>query len=503
MKYLLYIALFSTSIANCQQKITLTVGRAQFTKATATIPPLDSGYRAFGFIENTSPSLLTQPTRLTYFCRVGANHLDSGYAKYINYDVASRSWGSWQTYDDPPMPDHRDTWGGRLDDSIIVFGQQTWNGLDGQSARSLDIYYYKIAVSNFGISSKRSIFTGNPTIEQLFRGEVFGHTSSGDAEGEYYIMLFQWDSLSTRFKVDCLHTTDNFQHITALTVVDESNQWSEGVVQYLGNGKLVAFLRNDQGGKIDVSYSSNYGSTWSFPQTSNLGYYGLGVKIPYCYKYKGKYDIIFQDRDAGTIQISRDNDTSVFFNNRLNFNLPEVWVQNSSTTTLGNASLGYPSMVAVDTTNNIFMNCWAHEDANSRASIRYTVSKINVSKGQPDAPPLLRSSYITSTGFRIDMMNLTNSLEAGGSGLGYTEAQMENISYFLCDVATDASFTTFPTIRWGYVIDAASSVHNLRVPATWLSLNDLTPNTTYYVRIKAVNFNGESSYTTTSVTTLP
>lgn len=480
---------------------------ASNVKSTALIDGIvDSNYEAFGPVVNTSPILGARATRLTMLCRVGTDHLGKGYAKYVNYDVASGTWGGWQTYDDAPPPDHRDTWGGRLDyggngsgDSVIIFGQQTWNNTGGHSWRSLDLYYYKFDL-NFNFAPKRSIFTGNPTVEQLFRGEVFGAPSAGDSPGEYYIMLFQWDSLSTRFKVDCLHTTDYFNHITALNITDGSPQWSEGAVNYLGNGKLVAFLRNDVGGKLDVSYSSNYGATWSYPTYSNLGYYGLGVKIPYSYKYKGKYNIIFQDRDAYTICISRDNDTASFFNHTQGFNPQEIWAQNAATTTLGISGLGYPSMACIDTTNDIFVNAWAHEYTGSEANIQYTRSKINYNPTLPDPPPVMQVGFVTSTSFRVDMMSITNTLIVPG---GYTYPQMENISYFLCDVATDAGFTVFPVIRWGYVIDPPSQVHNLRIPATWLSLNNLTPNTTYYVRIKAVNFLGQSTYTTISQTTNP
>jgi hypothetical protein len=514
MKRLLFILSFYSSVLNAQV-VTITLGKdysSNGAKTILAIPPANTKYRAFGWIENTSPVLSNPATRLTYFCRVGDSHLENGYAEYIHYDVATKTWGDWQIYDDPPMPDHRDTWGGRMyyggdgsGDSIIVFGQQTWNNLDGHDWSSLDIYFYKIGIADFGFSGKTSIFTAFPTLPRLFRGEVFGHLSKGDSPGEYYIMLFQWNddpSLPppSRYLVNVLHTTNYFRSGNeVLTIIDGTDQFSEGTVEYLGNGKLVSFIRDDRGGKLNASYSTDYGATWTYPQATNLGYYGLGVKIPFSYPYKGKYNIIFQDRDAGPVCISRNNDTATFFNHLLNYNQAEIWAQNSSTTTVGNATLGYPSQVVIDSVSNVFMNCWTYEDTNTRATIRYTISKLDTSAGLPLAPPVIKTDYITDTRFRFDLMSISGVSVPGG----YTEAQLANIKYFKVDIATDPGFTTFPVVRWGHVIDPPSVVHDMIVPATWMLINNLTPNTTYYVRVKAVNFNGESSYTTTTVTTSP
>lgn len=375
--------------------------------------------------------------------------------------------------------------------------------------RSLDIYFRKFDPRDpvFTFGPQVSIYTAFPTLERLFRGEVFS-VCAGASAGEFYALLFQWDddpSLpdSPRYLVSVLHTTNYFDSgNSVLTVVDTSDGFSEGTIEWEGSGKLSLFIRDDRGGKLTVSYSSDSGATWTYPATTNLGYFGIGVKIPYTLQYKGKKIIAYQDRDSGCIMISRDNVLATYFGNLTAFNVPEIWVQNNSTTTLGNSALGYPSLICIDSTNDIFLVAWTHEYTNQRANIQFTRSKLNESpSGLPAAPPVIHSSYISSTGFRIDMMNLTNVLEVG-AGQGYTPQQMENITHFIVDVATDAGFTTFPTIKWGYVIDPASQIHNFRLPATWMSLNELTPGTTYYIRIKAVNFNGESSYTSTTVTTL-
>ncbi|MBI2124296.1 exo-alpha-sialidase, partial [Candidatus Pacearchaeota archaeon] len=48
----------------------------------------------------------------------------------------------------------------------------------------------------------------------------------------------------------------------------------------IGNGKLIVLLRNDAGGYLTQSTSSDYGNTWGAPATTNLQY-ASGVHMPF------------------------------------------------------------------------------------------------------------------------------------------------------------------------------------------------------------------------------
>lgn len=369
-------------------------------------------------------------------------------------------------------------------------------------ARTIDIFSYKFGLDFGTPAGPVSLFDADPTLERLFRGEVMGRISKGDAPGEYYALALQWNDDEhvtgpKRYLVSCLHTTDYFNTISNTTIVDEDTPWAEGALEYLGAGKMVVFLRNDGGGLVDVSYSSNYGATWTYPVPSNMGWMGQQVKIPARYRYNGLLNIIYQDRDTGLICISRNNDPAVFFNNPLAFNNSDIWTQNSSTTTTGNAALGYADMIHIG--DGVFVIVWTFEHTRNKANLKYTRSRIDTSIGLPVAPPVLQTGVFNSSSIiRVDMMSLSGVPVTGG----YTLAQLENIRNFITEVSLSPDFSTHEVFHFGWVIRATGVVNQMYWPSTFLTIRNLNPGTTIYYRVKAQNFNGESVWANGQATTL-
>lgn len=447
-------------------------------------------YDAFGFVERTGVN------RATYFRRIGATHLTGGNAYMSNYYINSDLWADTICID-RGTPDVRDIWGGRLDnDSIVLFMGRSLNGIGGSSPSnwSIDLYMMRGDTNgNFG-SHIPFNFGSYPQLQRCY---FFGHTAKGAAPGEYYIELYEVNvdtgNLSHKI-IACVATTDYFRTYSIHTIIDATGfAASEGTLAYLGNGKMNLMLRREQSGDLDVFESTNSGVTWTYRNRSNLYWYVDGNDvIPYTFMdtTKNKFTVLTNDRGSDFIEISRDNDTSLFGSSFPVYASPKLYYYNQSEDHLAaNTSLGYPSMINI-IGDSVFLLVWSHETTSTMANAVYSRDNFATNTTIPASPPTITPSFITATTFRIDID-------------GYTQSQLNNIDYLQFDLSTNPAFGSFVTAKYRNVSAfPAVSLHDIYMNAIWDNFSELTTGTTYYIRIKACNSLGCSSYTTQTITTL-
>jgi hypothetical protein len=135
------------------------------------------------------------------------------------------------------------------------------------------------------------------------------------------------------------------------------------------------------------------------------------------------------------------------------------------------------------------------EEGSTNADLYYTLTDfVTDPAGVPVAPPTIAESSVNSTSFRLDIN-------------GYTDAQLQNIRYFQIDVSTDPGFSTFITASYNAttvnINKVGATMQNVLMHSRWIILNELNGGSTnYYIRIRAVNNAGASSYTTKTVATI-
>lgn len=464
-------------------------------------------YSAFGIFLGRHGNKIPFPVRM------GTGHLTLGKGVQPEYDVSTDTWdqGTWPVIDVLPPPDHRDYYGGPLDNGTnITFSSLAHNG-EGGDWSTIDVYFMTAPTNNpLNYSAPVSVYTAFPGLERLYRATSYGKPQPLGPAGHYVIMLHQWNeagALGTagppppRFVSHMLITTNYFQSGNTFKVAHDGPEGiGEGTVTYLGANKYLMIARRDGVG-ILVYESSDGGDTWTDRGRCNLGYYdNEDAIITQPVWDNGLLNIMYQNRSSGYIELSRNNDPNVFFNQSApwgsyQFNPPELWYKNNTASDGIFVGLGYGDMILLDSVRKVYLIAWSKEINREKAVLMWTRSKIDNDPVAPDPVPVIASSFVTSTRIRFDIPR--------GDGItGYTEAQFQLPRWYMVDLATDAGFTVFPTVNW-HAIKPDSTINNKRINSDWMLFNNLTPNTTYYFRMKAVNLAGEAAYKTVSVTTLP
>jgi hypothetical protein len=452
------------------------------------IQPIDTYpvYSAFGFLDTV------RTNRLTYYYRIGSDHLTGGNPYLREYNIAANHW-----YDTVRIAtgtkDARDVYGTWMHDagyidSTMMFLQWSNNGTGGDW--SIDLQIIKCDSNN--VFSAPVNFNYSVLGVRLQRGFVFGHVVKGDNPGEYYEPLCQFnvDTGSTRYRISVLKTTDRWATYSEVGVIfDGTTSYNETALANLGGGKFVALKRNSVSGTLTPSESSNSCATWTSRVFSNLYWFvAAEAEIACIYTHDSVFDILYECRDADYISISKSNTVASNFGNATPvYQTPELYAYNLGGGT--NPSLGYPAMRKLG--NGAYLIIYAYEASNSVANLMFTRDDLTTDPGGiPVAPPTINSSFITTTSFRIDIT-------------GYSQAQLDNIRYFVQDVSTDPGFSSFATLKYRNTSAfPAVSMQNIRTLGLWDTYNSATTGTTYYVKVKACNNVGCSAYTTKSITTL-
>lgn len=464
-------------------------------------------YHAFG------TAIKTGADRLTLLFRRGVSELVDGDPSYAHlyrgrtyqahYTPSTDTWAAPVQIDEEIGRDLADHHGGYQMDNgeFIYFSSVSPVAIayidDGEPwpAGNFSPFFRKAADESLAWGSRVTL-TGYDT---SFRsGTNFGMLQAGANPGEYYIgfNVFGYGSETAR-KLYCLKTTDYFATWNFIEIYSGSLPFSEMSVAYLGGGRLFSFARIDNGGYLYLFKSSDSGATWTAigqHVDNNLGWYTGAPKIPTAvFMHNGLLNIMYHDRDNFCTMISKDNDPDDFFGMAIPvFNPPEIYWYNWNGEFSGNPSLGYP--IVCHAGSDRFLVAIAKEVNTQDADLYYTMDDfLTDPDGVPAAPPTIADSFITATTFRLDIN-------------GYTDAQKQNIRYFQIDVSTDAGFGSFITASYNGTsvgTDHTSvTMQNVRMAAFWIGMAALTTGTTYYIRIRAVNNAGASSYTTKTVTTI-
>ena len=439
----------------------------------------ETTYDAFGF------TAFTGTDRVTHFFRSGTSHLVGGNVYARHYTPSTDTWGAKFLIESDSI-DCRDVWGGVMDNGeVMLFTSRSYNGVGGTSLNTIDQYYLRGNATTMVFGSRVSIFAGTG-LTQLDRGECFGRMAQGANPGEYYMPCFQWMNDGSQILVTMLKTTDYWHTINHYQVYSGTAWFTEGMAVYLGGSKLGLFCRNDYGGLLYYFESNNNGVTWSDWTQTTLGWdLSAGTIIPGVYRDGPDVYVLVQDRGTGFIAISKNSVSSINWAFPMPLANIECYFYNK-TTSPSNPALGYPTMLKLDGSH--FLMLWSRETDIPVANVWYTLDDLVTDNGLPAAPPAIAASFITSSGFRLDMT-------------GYTQAQLNNIRYWQFDLSTAADFSSYVTANYNSPLVTGAVLHNIRMPALWIQPSGVETVTTYYARIRAVNNNGSSSYTAKTITT--
>lgn len=496
-------------------------------------PIVSSSYEAFGFpVQN-------KPDQITYYYRRGITHTTGGGLFYRTFTGLTAPVISDPILIHSEVDNISGVSGGRMDDgSVIIFYVVTH--ADG----TRDIWMINgDADNNFGAPV---MFDWNAVLK-LTGGYFFGPMISGDVAGEYYHIIYQ--TATGRYRTSIVKTTDYWQTYSEIGVLyDGTIPFSETAGVNLGSGKFVAFSRQNNAGILIPFESTNYGVTWIRRPSSTLYWYVGGQPcIPDVCFHDGVFDIFYECRDTSMMHISKGNTIADNFGKSTPvYNPQEIYCYHRGTGT--NPSLGYGSQIQIKPFNGLYFIIFSKEYTSTRANLQWTIDdlvsdgssqtstinnnptgvititdpspaagisysidginydnttgvfgnlslgsyniKAKSTTGTPILPPspVIVVSGITTTSFRIDITNY---------------GDWQNVRYCLMDLSTQADFSTFVTCKYrtpsGY---PAVPIHNIRVVGYYDLFSALITGTTYYLRVKACNNEGESSYTIVNVTTL-
>lgn len=518
MKKYFLIGFIFISFVSCAQvkyytlnrKYIPSTGGVSFLKNVRITPfsaASDSNYNAFHTCFKSGPD------QMTLIYRMGKSEIVDGTLSYahlyrgrtyeVNYHPNTDTWDTPIGIDSEANRDLSDVHcGGRMDNGqyvyfssispvaiayLVEFPTGPW------PSGHFVPFFRKAADSTLNWGARVEL-TGYDT--SLRSGTPFGQLMAGSRPGEYYIGFcqFGYGSSETGKEIYVVKTTDYWNTWTYHLVYSCANcNFTETACNFLGNDKLWIFTRIEQGGYLTMWKSADSAHTWTAVTQdvrNNTGWNYLNVKIPSgSFMYNNQLYLMEHDRDSKFTSISKANDTSFFSSAVPVFNPMELYWHTDHGSG-GNPSLGYPTCTYFD--NGKFISIIAQENNHYDADLFYTMDDLTTDASLPVAPPTVAASFITSTTFRLDIS-------------GYTDAQLQNIRYFSIDVSTSPSFASFITANYNgnssTVDHVGATMQNARMTALYISLNALTTATTYYIRIKAVNNNGSSSYTTINVTT--
>lgn len=456
------------------------------SKVIQVVEDVDA-YEAFG-----SPCKVTA-NHVVYCYRKAADHLTGGDIYYRIFNITTRTWSSATLLISDDL-DLRDAYisASLINDRVIV-STSTYTG--ALTDTTPDMFFQKFSVNPttgaLTADGARVQITGVNGVEQLQRESLFGPITTAD-NGKHYAGLQQWEG--SRAMIQCLEFSADMSTWTAYTIWDSTLPYYENCVVVMPAGKFICLARVDNGGTLEVFESTDYGHTWTSRDKANIYHWKEGFSsMCYGMYLNGFFHIITCVRDARSIFLSPANTiASNFGSTPATYNGPEMFAYNK-TVGAGNVALGYPSMSCIDETYGdygLWLCIWTRELGGDKANLYWCVTDFVTDSGAPVAPPSISISAIDTDGFRFDID-------------GYTDAQIADIRHWELDLSTDPAFGSFVTGKYRNpsAYPATSTIQNIQLNALWTIFNSLTSGTTYYLRIRAKNNIGNSSYTTVNATT--
>lgn len=197
-----------------------------------------------------------------------------------------------------------------------------------------------------------------------------------DQPGTYIIPWAKHDDVGPVWQLIFWKTTDYGETWTQKSVYSGSTKWVEPSIAYIGDNKLIAVARDNDGNYLGYTTSSDGGETWAAMQTSTVLGNSNSVK-PSNLFYDRAYDniiVAYLSREATpTYRYSLSEDPLWTFRNKQNFkatiDLDVGGYQNG-----GN---GYGITERVSPTHVLM--AWSKQSSSSDADILYEVLELGIS----------------------------------------------------------------------------------------------------------------------------
>lgn len=431
----------------------------------------------------------TNSDSVILFIRAGTTHLQDGVPVYNIYTISNDVWSGY-TVVRTDTADNRDTWATAFQnlDSLVVWSEYSVGANDSYS-QNYQIRYGRNLGHTDTINLRWPV--GWPHLQYAF---TYGAAAHSDSAGYYLQPIVQVNIDTgdlTKYRVDLIRTHDYFRTYDFVNVATPSFYLNESSIEYFGGGKFGLLGRMEGLGNLRYYESTNYGASWTDRGNADSLYWyfaGRTMSSPYIYRYNDSMvHIFYGNRDNNFVEVSPFNKINDFFGG-YHFNSPQLYYYNYSPN--ANSSLNYAAIMPI-IGDSVYLVTWGHEDASDTAHMLYSRDNLKTDpNGLPIAPPTISTSDITSTAFRFEIT-------------GYTQSQIDNIRTFEFDISTSSNFSSYVTAKY-FLPGATSSVslHDIRMHSLWDNISALTTGTTYYLRIRACNNAGKSSYTQINVTTL-
>jgi hypothetical protein len=311
-----------------------------------------------GTYDFTGNLLKTTNDTVMLFCREGTSHVGGpGKLFKMTYNLNTKTW-SPRTYvyiDPDPKIDPRNIASGIINGKIYIFISRfniSQYDCDIGYINSTDLTgttwsdYHKFPIAPTGIS-------------------MHGHIIPTSDQNEYLVPYYIEDN--PYYTVGYLKTSDGGSTWTNGTIYYGTHFYDETTLDYIGNGKIIALIRDEDGGPLAQSISLDNGNTWSAPTATNLGV-PSGIKVPYSIydNETGQLLVIFTDRGDGYTKISVSNASTVC-------SYPTGYVTAQK---IEPVWLGYPSIIKLST-GSYFYNCYDELNANLTSIVSGYYSESN------------------------------------------------------------------------------------------------------------------------------
>ena len=305
-------------------------------------------YDAFGLLIKTGSDTII------YFFREGTSYVgDKGKIVKQVYTISTDSWGARSdVYEDANANyDSRNVGGGIIGSNIyLFFGRYNWD-----TAAWVDIGYIKSTDLTGGSwGSYTAISTGGTVFSP------YGHLVSTATSGKYLQPFYMMDGETSSVKFfETVNSGDNWA--VGDTIYSGAIKYSETCVAYIGDSKMIALMRDNDGDYVNQAVSGDNGETWGAPANTNLGASTL-TKVPYII-YNSEVDeviAIYTDRHGtATTKISQADAATVYSSF-------SSWRTSQD---IENSNPGYPSIVKIAGNKYFFVHADLNADADTLGGI--------------------------------------------------------------------------------------------------------------------------------------
>jgi len=282
--------------------------------------------------------LVRQGKKVLLFTRRGTDHYAGGAIYMAEYDIDTDTWSDYVKIYEDPNYDCRNVAGGKVGDRIVIFLAK----YDPANDKFIDIGFI---YSDYGgktwsdfISLKHLVLPG------ITKFSAYGQIV--EVYGTYYQIFYGLNDDDTYRAIWLVKSTDGIHWELGSIIHAGTERLGETALVHIGNGKLIALSRIEDGGYLKQWVSNDGGKTWNGPYDTNLGI-SSGIKMA-AMAYDEDYNkvlVVYCDRGEGYVKISYGDADKVFSD-------PQAWLP---VIKVLSAELGYPAIVRIDDYDNRYL----------------------------------------------------------------------------------------------------------------------------------------------------